>query len=170
MKKSIFTTIVCLTTLFSSAQKITADFNDVSTKKVKGSIDIYISQSGEQFSVGDTISLGKAMNETFANVRQNAGTAFYPVDNSAAGSEAVIKKIKAQGKVAYLNTKAPNGFVYGLKINLEAALSTGELKSKQPTSTEALQQLKDEKDKLDFGLINQEEFEKRKAELIKFIN
>jgi len=48
-------------------------------------------------------------------------------------------------------------------------LSTGEVKGFGFSSDDALAQLKKGKDKLDLGLITQEEFDKLKAELTKYI-
>jgi hypothetical protein len=48
-------------------------------------------------------------------------------------------------------------------------LSTGEIRGFGMTSDEALAELKKAKDKLDLGLISQEDFDKRKAELTPFI-
>ena len=48
-------------------------------------------------------------------------------------------------------------------------MSTGEIKGFGKTSDEALTELKKAKDKLDLGLITQEEFDKLKAELSKYI-
>jgi hypothetical protein len=54
-------------------------------------------------------------------------------------------------------------------IQFENALSTGEVKGFGKTSDEALSELKKAKDKLDLGLINQEEFDRLKSELSKYI-
>ena len=54
-------------------------------------------------------------------------------------------------------------------IKFEIALSSGEVKGFGLSSDDALAQLKKAKDKLDLGLITQEEFEKLKAELAKYI-
>jgi len=54
-------------------------------------------------------------------------------------------------------------------VQFENALSTGEIKGFGMTSDEALAELKKAKEKLDLGLITQEEFEKIKAELTPFI-
>jgi len=48
-------------------------------------------------------------------------------------------------------------------------LSAGEIKGFGKTSDEALSELKKAKDKLDLGLITQEQFDKLKAELSPFI-
>ena len=56
-------------------------------------------------------------------------------------------------------------------LNLEFALKYGELINPKSTMTsdEALAELKKAKDKLDLGLINQEQYEAVKTEMIKYI-
>ena len=56
-----------------------------------------------------------------------------------------------------------------IKLNFKNALSTGEVKGFGKTSDEALSELKKAKDKLDLGLITQEEFDRLKQELSKYI-
>jgi predicted Zn-dependent peptidase len=54
-------------------------------------------------------------------------------------------------------------------IQFENALSTGEIKGTGKTSDEALAELKKAKDKLDLGIITQEEYDKIKSDLLPFI-
>jgi hypothetical protein len=54
-------------------------------------------------------------------------------------------------------------------LNIEDAIAVGEIKSFGMTSDEALAALKKAKDKLDLGLISQEEYDKIKAELTPYI-
>jgi hypothetical protein len=54
-------------------------------------------------------------------------------------------------------------------INMEEAMASGEVKTKGITSDEAMSQLKKGKDKLDLGIITQEEFDKMREELSKYI-
>jgi hypothetical protein len=54
-------------------------------------------------------------------------------------------------------------------FNIEDAITVGEVKSFGMSSDEALAALKKAKDKLDLGLISQEEYDKIKAELTPFI-
>jgi hypothetical protein len=61
-------------------------------------------------------------------------------------------------------TGIDNYFVY-----LEDAILVGEIKSFGMTSDEALTELKKAKDKLDLGIITQEEYDLKKAELTPFI-
>jgi len=54
-------------------------------------------------------------------------------------------------------------------FNIEDAIPVGEVTSFGLSSDEALTELKKAKDKLDLGLISQEEYDKIKAELTPFI-
>lgn len=70
-----------------------------------------------------------------------------------------------------VNTSHPVGYVYSLKVlNFDGALASGEISDVgYISSDQALQMLKNEKDKFDLGLITKEEYELRKSELVKFI-
>lgn len=67
-----------------------------------------------------------------------------------------------------METTSPTGMNRYL-IDTELAIDNGELKTNILSSDEALVKLKKCKDKLDLGLISQEEFDKKKEELSKFI-
>lgn len=149
-----------------------ATYEQVVSKKITGSINKYITQKGEEFSIGDTITLGVAFrNEKFDFIQQNAGIEFYPLPNTASGSQVIIKNIKIRSKLVTVNTTRAQGFVYGLMIiNFENAITNGEVKSKIMSSDEALAELKKWKDKFDLGLISEEDYNKKKSELSKLIN
>ncbi len=151
--------------------QITATYNEVINKQKKGVIDIYITQNGEKFSVGDTITLGVAFrNEQFDFIMQNAGIELYSLPNTASNSRVVIKKIAIRSKSVIVHTTTAQGFVYSLRIdNFDAALLNGEIKTKLITSDQALAELKKWKDKLDLGLITEDEYKIKKQELSKYI-
>ena len=173
MKILLFFTVVLSLSSGVFSQKVTptANYNDAVTKKVKGLVTTYTSQSGESFTVGDTIRLGPAFAEgkQYSYVFQNAGIEFYPVPNTAVNATVIIKKIKIQSKKARVNTTKIENYTYGLMIILEDALNKGELKSKIMTSEEALFELKKAKDKLDLGIITQEEFNALRTKLAPLI-
>lgn len=150
----------------------TATYDDVVSKKVKGSFEIYVTKTGEVFKVGDTITIGFAFrNEQYDYIRQNAGIETYPVTNSISSSKVVIKSFKIRARSMYVYTTRPIATAYGLMImNFDGALESGEVKSKIMSSDEALMELKKWKDKLDLELISQEEYETKKKELSKYIN
>jgi len=86
----------------------------------------------------------------------------------------VIKKIRIAGSSrtgykASFQTKATA--VSNFFVDFESALKSGELVGKKGTisSAEAINELKKAKEKLDLGLITQEEYDKKKSELVKFI-
>lgn len=171
MKNFIGILILIMVIIVSCQGQKTATYDDVITKKVKGFIEQYTTNNGEVFCVGDTIKLGvPSNNENFDFMMQNAGVAYYPLTNLASGSEVKIKKIRIQSKMVQVSTTKPVGHVYGIWINnFEEAINQGEIKTSFLTSQEALQQLKNEKDKLELGLITEEEYNKRKEKLIKYI-
>ncbi|MGI9190901.1 MAG: hypothetical protein ACR2IL_02190 [Chitinophagaceae bacterium] len=148
-----------------------ATYNDVITKIKKGAIDQYVTQSGEVFKVGDTIKLGTAFrNDYFDNVYQNAGIQLFPLSTAASYGNVIIKKIRIEMKIVVVNTSKPEGLVYGLTIsNLETVLKNGEVKSKIMSSDDALTELKKWKEKLELGLINEEDFKRKKGELSQYI-
>ena len=53
--------------------------------------------------------------------------------------------------------------------NFEEAIAVGEVQTKPSSSDAALQELKKWKEKLDLQIITQEEYDKKKEELMKFI-
>ena len=172
MKKLMLLSVVFV--LYSTnliSQEVTATFNEVATKQKKGNVDKYILESGETFSIGDTITLGTALrNENYQFIVQNAGISFFPLSNYVSNSTVVIKKISISFKVVNVYTTPPKGLVYGLMIlNFDNAVTNGEIKSKLLTSDQALTELKKWKDKFDLQLITEDEYKAKKAELIKFI-
>ena len=126
--------------------------------------------------MGDKIKIGfPSSNKTFAFITEGDG-AIIPITNltaSASGQESEIKKIKVVGnkRVGYsvlMRTKGLIG-ISNYTIQFENALSTGEVKGYGMTSDEALEKLKKAKDKLELGLITQDEYDALKAELVKYI-
>jgi hypothetical protein len=99
-----------------------------------------------------------------------------PITNltaSSSGSETEIKRItvvgnKRMGYSVSFRTKGITG-LSNYTVQFENALSTGEVKGFGLSSDDALAQLKKGKDKLDLGLITQEEYDKLKADLTKYI-
>ena len=97
----------------------------------------------------------------------------YVVGAEAINTSAEIKKIRVTGtkragyKVSFQTkgmTGVDNYFVY-----IEDAILVGEIKSFGMTSDEALTELKKAKDKLELGIITQEQYDLKKAELTPFI-
>lgn len=171
ISKTILSTGLFLLTAIATFAQTSATYDEVISKQKKGQVDKYITQNGEEFKVGDTITLGVAFrNEQFDFIQQNAGIAYYPLPNIASNSQVVIKKINITMKTVLVNTTKPQAFVYGLAvINFESAIKNGEIISKIMSSDQALAELKKWKDKLDLGLITEEEYNKKKEGLSKYI-
>jgi hypothetical protein len=170
MRKLILLSVIMFIAIYSFSQIIT--YNEVITKKKKGKFNTYIAENGKSYSLFDTLEIGVPFNnDNYDYILQNAGIAMYPLTAMASGSMVVIKKIKTFGKMLAIYTSTPNGYVYNLYVgNFEGALENGELKDPDfLTQAQALKMLKMEKDKLDLDLITQEEYDKRKAKLAKFI-
>ncbi len=169
-KKNLAIGLFLFTGIVTFAQT-SATYDEVISNQKKGQIDKYITQKGEEFKVGDTITLGVAFrNEQFDFIQQNAGIAYYPLPNIASNSKVVIKKISINMKTVLIQTTKPQGFVYGLTVsNFEGAIKNGEIVSKIMSSDQALAELKKWKDKLDLGLITEDEYKKKKEELSKYI-
>ena len=142
----------------------------------KGQYESYVAKDGSVYKVGDKIQFGNptGTNGKFVTIQKMdiAGTV-YIVGAEAINTSAEIKKIRGGGtsragyKVSF-QTKGMTG-VDNYFLNIEDAITVGEVKSFGMTSDEALTALKKAKDKLDLGLITQEEYDKIKAELTPFI-
>lgn len=75
-----------------------------------------------------------------------------------------IAGTKSKGFIPYIQIRNQKGMFFS--IDIENAISSGEITTGL-TENEVLEILKKEKEKLELGIITQEQFEKRKAELIK---
>lgn len=156
----------------------TATFNDIQQNN-RGQYTEYISTDDVHFKVGDTITVGKpASGKDFSCVGISGlmGQSLAPANNKFSGSKVVIKKIDIQFNTLTIKTFKPllNGANFGFNIiNVELAIASGEIKSTvKPyvmSSEEALKKLRTEKEKLDLGVITQEQYEGKKKELMKFI-
>ncbi len=155
----------------------TLRFSDLSDDvKPKGDYSYYQSKDGSIYQVGDKIEFAtpSGINGKFVTVQKIdiMGT-IYVVGSEAINTSAEIKKIKVGGTKrsgfkANFQTKGLTG-IDNYFLFIEDAITSGEVKSFGMTSDEALFVLKKAKDKLDLGLITQEEFNKTKSELSKFI-
>jgi hypothetical protein len=168
--------VVAMSTLFylsANAQEI--KFTDLATAE-RGEYTSYIGSDGGVYKIGDRIKIGvPSSNKTFAFIWMGDGilTPLQPLPAAQSGTETEIKKIfisgnKRTGYSVSMRTKGVIGLL-NYTIQFENAMSTGEIKGTGMTSDEALAELKKVKDKLDLGLITQEEYDKKKAELTPFI-
>jgi hypothetical protein len=151
-------------------------YTELSSIKSRGEIASYIGSDGQLYKIGDTLKIGfPSSNNKFSFITMGDGV-FLPIINldvSASGQKTEITKIsifgsKRTGFSIGFRTKGA-GSVSNYNIQFENALSNGEIKGLGISSDDALNQLKKAKDKLDLGLITQEEFDKLKLELRKYI-
>lgn len=165
--------LVVLSIGASFAQEIR--YSDLATAK-RGYYTSYIASDGAVYKIGDAVTIGfPSSNKTFAFIQEGDGI-LIPITNlnaSVSGQRTVIKKItvsgtKRTGKAVGFRTKGKIG-ISNYFIQFENALATGEVKGFGMTSDDALAELKRNKDKLDLGLITQEEYDKLKADLVKYI-
>jgi len=175
LKVMMVTLMMCLMTMVSFGQEI--KYDDVQSGTVtKGKFDSYVSKDGSTYKIGDKIQIGtpSGINGKFVTIQKVdvIGTV-YVVGAEAINTSAEIKRIRVRGnkrtgyKVSFQTkgmTGLDNYFVY-----IEDAIQVGEIKSFGMTSDEALNELKKAKDKLELGLITQDEFDKLKQELSKYI-
>lgn len=176
MKSQLYTVVlIILGTPTSNGQEIR--FTDLkTTTKFEKQYTAYVSREGVIYKVGDRLKIGRpsSVNQTFVYIiEQDALTGSGNLPAGYSGFETELKRIRVVGnkRIGYavnFYTKGvwgPSTFI----IPIENALATGEIKSSVMSSDDALAELKRAKDKLDLGLITQEEFEKLKAELSPFI-
>jgi hypothetical protein len=142
----------------------------------RGEFTSYVGSDGAIYKIGDRVKIGMpSSNKSFAFITEGDGF-LLPITNllaSSSGTETEIKKIfvvgnKRAGYSVSFRTKGISG-LSNYTIQFENALSTGEVKGFGLSSDDALAELKKNKDKLDLGLITQEEYEKLKSELAKYI-
>ena len=173
MKKLIYSSLLLIFTFSLNAQ--TLNYSDLSSgTKPKGKFQSYTSKNGEIYNVGDEIEIGKPSgangNYVYISEMDAMGT-IYKVKEGIADNKSEIKKIyvrKTRGefKAAFASTSTGVSKYYYF---IEDAIKSGEIKSSIMSSDEALEKLKKAKDKLDLEIISKEEYEKIKAELVKFI-
>lgn len=151
-------------------------FSDLPTTSQRGEFTSYVGSDGGIYKIGDKIRIGvPSSNKTFAFISEGDGIIIplTPLTAVSSGQETEIKKIlvggsKRTGFYVVMRTKGFTG-LSNYSIQFENALSTGEIKGSGMTSDDALAELKKAKDKLDLGLITQEQYEKIKADLSKYI-
>jgi hypothetical protein len=186
----LFTLICLFISSYSFSQTLSYEDIERTNGKIKtGFFQSYVSSNGVTFNVGDKITIGVPSefdggNRFFTSIdRRNAGKgSIYKVGDEIINIVVEIKYINYNkfffGKSAAFNATIVNGqscaFCDYYLLRIENALSVGEVKALNGklffySSDEALSELKKAKDKLDLGLITQEEFNSIKTELSKYI-
>ena len=177
LKKKDMKSLIITIALFVSQQLVCQELKyDSLSVSEKGEYTSYVGSDGGIYKVGDKLRIGvPSSNKTFAFIFQGDGiiTPFEPVSSNASGDETEIKRIflggnKRTGLNVSMRTKGAIGLL-NYTIKFENALATGEIKGYGLTSDEALSELKKAKDKLDLGLITQDEFNAIKLRLAAFI-
>jgi len=179
MKKLILFAFALIVSVSSFAQKHMS--HDQLKSFSKGGLEVatfdsYLASDGYTYKVGDTLKIGMpSTNKTFAFIMEGSAIQTpYASNVSSAGTNTIIKKIYVNGnnRMGYrimLVSKGWCGICPQYYINMEEAMASGEIKTKGISSEDAMTQLKAGKDKLDLGIITQEEFDKLRAELVKYI-
>lgn len=172
---SLAALIVISESLFS--QELVLKQGDLtSEKRPKGEFNSYESKDGSVYKIGDKITIGvPSSNKTFAFITEGDGL-LLPITQllaSSSGQQVEIKRIdigggKRTGFYASVRCKGLTG-LSNYSIQLENAISVGEVKSFGMTSDEALAELKKAKDKLVLELISQDDYDRIKADLMKYI-
>lgn len=182
MKIKLISILLLVFSGLSMNAQDTLKYSDLQTgirpKPSTGDFTFYLGKDGQLYKIGDTLTIGvPSSNKTFAFITQGDGIVT-PIDQlgaAASGSKTIIKRFDVLGSKKsgfYLSVRSKG--VYGAwsgnySSKLEVAIEAGEIKSLRMTSDQALVELKKAKEKLDLGVITQEEYNKIKAELSKII-
>jgi hypothetical protein len=141
-------------------------------------LDEYKASDGVTYKVGDEVKLGKGSGRNGVFVYVNIGgwavSSNPEANHLGAANSGLLVTIK---KIKQFETKRNKGVVFvvgggnitNYNLNIEEAISTGEVATEGYTEDKALEELKKAKDKLDLGLITQEEYDEIKRNLVKFI-
>lgn len=134
--------------------------------------DVYVAKDNHPYKVGDTLKIGKPTSEkNFAFINE---WEHFPesgrVKIEASGTNTILKRIyvggsrKAGFKIFFIG-KGKCALCGPNYIDVEEALSSGELKSFGMSKEQAIAKLKEAKDLVDLGMMSKEDFDKLKAEL-----
>jgi len=174
MKKLFLTLGLSIITAIGFSQTVwTSEMVNDATKNVNGIVE-YTASDGSVWKVGERLTLGTAsgMNMfTYVSMGDGIISSVQQATANWGGQEAEIKKIrltgtKRRGYTLWVTCKGP---LQPIHLNIEKAIEVGEVVTDGYTSDQALEELKRAKDKLDLGLITQEEFNQIKAELSQYI-
>lgn len=187
-----FAQVITYTDIQSGASAL-----DLVGKKGGRVIDHYVASDGLTYEPGSQITFGLPANQgkyynyfeditseilgslveddTRSSAQYAAEHETYKRVANRFGGTATIRKIKLLPADNY-NKKSTGCRIYLVLnrggiccTNFEAALACGEVNTKGYSSDSALQELKKWKEKLELEIITQEEYDQKKAELMKFI-
>lgn len=158
-------------TLFLSISSLAQTAKYDNLKKNNETFKEYISKNGDIIKVGDSLTLGKAMDPSGFRFISQGGGRMHPTHG---GKQIAISKIKSYGKeksgfTIWMEFK---GFGWiPVNVDYENALDAGEIINPRgkPTKEQTLSKLKESKELLDLEVITQEEYDKIKEEMTKHI-
>ena len=143
--------------------------------------DEYLGKDGYTYKVGDTLKIGRPMNnKTFSFVKELStlealnGQESRPSSISVSGTNTIIKRMGGYGNKnigfkIFFGGKGICGICPSYIIDFEEAIATGEIVSKGFTKESAIAKLKEAKELLDLGLMKQVDYDKLKESLVKYI-
>lgn len=159
----------------SFGQNISYDDVTNGNFEVKNGFVSYKAKDNHIYKIGDTLKIGYPSDKKyFKYIQQMTITGdLLQMGPLFSGNNAIIKKIRVSGTKRSgfkinIQTKG-NTALDNFFIDFENAIESEELKSFGLTSDQALSELKKAKDKLELGLIPEEEYNNKKQELIKYI-
>jgi hypothetical protein len=190
MKKIIlYATILFVSCFEANAQVLKYEQVKAAQKRselTKEDITEYISENGTSFKIGDVLKINKPSDglifssmsfrmtkfEMLALDANDAKNFNYNVNARTVAQTALkIKSFVIEGdkKKGFSIAANLDGSGHNIQVRIEYGIEIGEIGEHTMTSEEAMVKLKSEKDKMELGLITAEEYNLRKAELIKFI-
>lgn len=160
--------MICLCSLSYSQKHYQVAVYDKFVSQRSITYDSYISKSGDKLNVGDTLIIGQPSAIKKFNYIHQGGESIEPV---LSGHKVVINQIKSYKNNLFMRFRLKGYGLYATLIQYEPALDAKEIinPNAKMTSAEALQQLKQLKDKLDLGLITQDQYNQEKEKLSKII-
>jgi hypothetical protein len=174
MKNLLFLSLALILSFIGYSQTITQDEIDKLQKGVPfKTFSKYIDSNGNEYNVGDTLTIGTGYNNgRFVHIKSTVLLEEQPISPSLTGTNVIIKRMAVTGSARsgfklHITTKIHGVSTYYFWLN--DAISHGEVMGKGMNSDQALIELKKCKDKLDLGLISEEEFNVKRNELSKFI-
>ncbi len=173
MKKLLLVLALGLSVSAYSQTITQSDLDNMVKRVVMKKFTKFLDGNGNEYKIGDELTVGYGSNNgNFVHVLGFVMLSNVPVMPGVSGSKIIISKIRVTGSKrngfrVFISSK-PKG-VMTLMFELKSAIDNGEIVGKGYTSDMALFELKKSKDKLDLGLISQEEFNSKRKELAKYI-
>lgn len=170
MKKNIF--LFLLLFVFQGYSQDLVFKKDFDKSYKRSDYKSYVSKDSIVFKINEIIKIGKPSEGKFKYIFIFQSIGYLPMsvsENYLLDGECTIVAIsiagtKSKGFLPYIQIRNRKGMFFS--IDIENAISRGEIATTLDEN-EVLELLKKEKEKLDLGIITQDQFEKRKAELLK---